>query len=223
MQWWRSTGRLGVMAKLLDLFCGAGGAGMGYARAGFDVYGVDIEAQPNYPFKFCQHDAITFPLDGFDVIHASPPCRDYTSAAAHLKDAGTAHLLPDTIARLKGNGALWVVENIDSHAVDMGGWHFTLCGSSFGLRIRRHRRFGSNVLMLSPPCMHKEQGQSLGVYGRGGNPDKLRPGKGIRARLSSYAELMGMEWAAPSEIAQAIPPAYTEWIGTQLMRELGRA
>ena len=101
--------------------------------------------------------------------------------------------------------------------VTMDGWWFILCGSSFGLRVRRHRRFGSNLLMLSPPCRHQEQGTPLGVYGYGGGGQVSR---GFKAKPTQFADLMGMPWAKPREIVQAIPPAYTEWIGDQLLHHI---
>src|SRR5215469_14098562 len=101
------TGRArgGRMPRLLDLFCGAGGAAMGYHRAGFDVTGVDIKPQPRYPFTFIQADAMTYPLDGFDAIHASPPCQDHMRTPNPFqKTHGTAWMLPATRARLSAGG-----------------------------------------------------------------------------------------------------------------------
>src|SRR5215472_5910436 len=97
---------------LLDLFCGAGGAAMGYHRAGFDVVGVDIAPQPRYPFEFHQADAMTFPLDGFDAIHASPPCQDYSKAMRHLATVNYPRLIYPIRDRLRATARLWIIENV---------------------------------------------------------------------------------------------------------------
>lgn len=191
---------------------------MGYHQAGFDVYGVDIEDQPGYPFHFCKHDALTFPLEGFDVIHASPPCADHTRLnKIWKKDHGNGWMLPAIVERLKASGAIWVVENVEGYSVEMDGWWFTLCGSSFGMKVRKHRRFGSNALVLAPHCRHKEQGRPLGVYGNGGG--EIKP-KGMKALPSQFTALMDMPWANSREAAQAVPPVFTEYIGQQLMGHL---
>lgn len=206
--------------RLLDLFCGAGGAAVGYDRAGFEVVGVDIVPQPNYPFEFWQDDAIALlaspysPIGDFDAVHASPPCRDHTSLSKFRGIDGTGVQLAATLVLLQQLSIPWVVENVVGPNVTMGGYWFMLCGSSFGMRIRRHRRFGSNLLMLAPSCQHREQGTPAGVYGKGGSTATSR---GKPASVTQYAELMGMPWAKPREIAQAIPPVYTEWIGAHLL------
>jgi DNA (cytosine-5)-methyltransferase 1 len=204
--------------RLLDLFCGAGGATKGYQRAGFYVVGVDINPQPNYcGDEFHRGDAMTWPLDGFAAIHASPPCHDHSPISACADNTGW--MLDGTIARLRGLEVPWVVENVVGPTVKMDGWWFVLCGSSFGLKVRRHRRFGSNRLMLAPSCRHHEQGTPLGVYGSGGGGHYPSPnrGGGVKADRRDFAALMDMPWATPAEIVQAIPPAYTEWIGGQLV------
>src|SRR5260221_481967 len=99
--------------RLLDLFCGAGGAAMGYSRAGFDVTGVDIKPQPRYPFQFVQADAMSYPLDGFDAIHASPPCQDHMrSPGPAYESHGTGWMLPATRSRLMATGLPWIIENV---------------------------------------------------------------------------------------------------------------
>ena len=213
--------------RLLDLFCGAGGAAMGYHRAGFDVVGVDINPQPHYPFEFHQADAMTWPLHGFDVIHASPPCQDHSTMKGFTgRTHGTGWMLASTIERLAASGQPWVVENVDGARRAMGGQWTSLCGSSFGLGVRRHRLFRSSVLLLSSPCQHAEQGIVVGVYGHGQN-------KGARlhrhtvglptATVADWREAMGIDWMNRDELAQAIPPAYTEWIGAQLLEALEAA
>lgn len=137
-----------VRPRLLDLFCGAGGAARGYHRAGFDVVGVDINPQPRYPFEFHQGDAMTFPLDGFDAIHASPPCPGY-SRLRHLpwlKGREWPLLIPGTRDRVSASGVPWVIENVMDAPLD-GPF---LCGLMFGLPVYRHRRFESNAFMLAP-------------------------------------------------------------------------
>lgn len=212
--------------RLLDLFCGAGGAAMGYARAGFEVVGVDINPQPHYPFEFIEADAIELLdlwqrhrlFDDFDAIHASPPCQDHSSLSAMWADHGTGWMLAETVERVKATGLPWVVENVVGPDVHMDGWWFTLCGSSFGLAVRRHRRFGSNLLMLPPSCRHQEQDTVVGVYGHPGG-SSTRDGD-TRSGTAGWRKAMGIDWMTGKELAQAIPPAYTEWIGQQLMAAL---
>jgi DNA (cytosine-5)-methyltransferase 1 len=186
--------------RLLDLGCGPGGASAGYALAGFDVTGVDIEPQPSYPFRFMLADMLTVPLSGFDVIHASPPCQAYARVTAWRGDR-SAHpdLLGPVAARLAAAGVPWVIENVPEARPT---WDLILCGTQFGLNIRRHRGFwlgGWEWFDLLPPCWH-------------------RPGllpfmhKGERA----YADAMGCAWMTKTEARQAIPPAYTEYIGGAL-------
>lgn len=199
--------------RLLDLFCGAGGAAMGYHRAGFDVVGVDVVGQPDYPFEFHRADAMSFPLDGFDALHASPPCHDHSSLAPGPDDTGW--LLTATVARLTAAGLPWVCENVVGPDVRMGGWWFVLCGSMFDLRVRRHRRFGSSHLMMPPVCRHAEQGRPWTITGHGG-PSRHSQ-KPAAADFWRFLDMPWMEGRPAYGVAQAIPPAYTEWIGTQLL------
>lgn len=186
---------------------------MGYHRAGFDVVGIDLHPQPHYPFQFHQADAMTFPLDGFDVIHASPPCHDFTSLRPS-KD-GSGQLLQLTIERLEASGTPWVCENVVGPDVRMAGWWLTLCGSMFGMKIRRHRRFGSSHLMLAPNCRHREQGRPETITGNGGGTGPRR--KPPSREFWRYLDMPWMEGKPHYGVAQAIPPAYTEWIGGQLV------
>jgi DNA (cytosine-5)-methyltransferase 1 len=192
---------MGDKPRLLDLFCGAGGAAMGYARAGFEVVGVDIEPQPRYPFEFHQADALTFPLAGFDAVHASPPCQHYANVTRWTgNQADHADLVAAVRSRLAGR--VYVIENVIGAPL-VGP--VLLCGSMFGLRIRRHRLFEASVwLGLASTCRHR--------------PDDLPfIHKGERA----YADAMGCQWMSNREGRQAIPPAYTEFIGRQLLRAVG--
>jgi DNA (cytosine-5)-methyltransferase 1 len=211
--------------RLLDLFCGAGGAGMGYHRAGFEVVGVDIKRRTDYPFEFHQADALTFPLDGFDVIHASPPCQAFTRA----RHAGCAskrqppNLVPETRTRLVAAGVPWVIENVEGAPVE----GVMLCGSMFGLGVRRHRLFeSSHWIGGAGPCRHREQGRPVGVYGRMGDhvqgtdsvSGKYIYGGRTASTLEEGATAMGIDWMPRwDELKEAIPPAYTEHLGRQLL------
>jgi DNA (cytosine-5)-methyltransferase 1 len=222
--------------RLLDLFCGAGGAAMGYHRAGFEVVGVDIKPQKHYPFEFHQGDAMTWPLDGYDVIHASPPCQAY-SCTRTIWNNRVSH--PDLVAatreRLRGSGLPWIIENVPGAPLSA---HIVLCGTMFGLwtegwELRRHRLFEVfGFFSLAPECKHgskptmgvygghaRDRRRTLGVYGNGGTN---REPRGAKATISQAKEIMGIDWMTTAEISQAIPPAYTEWIGKQLIKHLER-
>lgn len=216
---------------LLDLFCKAGGAAMGYHRAGFEIVGVDIEPQPNYPFEFVQADATTFSLDGFDAIHASPPCQAYSKAMKHLSN-GAEMLIDDTRDRLEATGKPWVIENVEGAPLatcsTLYGEHgVLLCGTMFGMRIYRHRKFETNFRILSPKSCdhsivplnpHRADGDPGGpIAGRARMRKEF--GEGVNCEKVWAAE-MGVDWMTRLEARQAIPPAYTEWIGKQLMARI---
>lgn len=210
------------MARALDLFCCAGGAGMGLRRAGFEVVGVDIVPRSRYPFEFVQADALTFPLDGFDFIWASPPCQGY-SVMRHAPGAKGAPLLIDQIrTRLEASGALWSIENVEEAAWAMRN-PVTLCGSMFGLgssgfQLRRHRLFESNFPICAPACQHHE-GPTIGVYGGHARCRSAKHGgRGTRdfigmSQKALASEAMGIDWMTLGEMSEAIPPAYSEYIG----------
>ena len=203
---------------------------MGYHRAGFDVVGVDINPQPHYPFEFHQADALTFPLDGFDAIHASPPCQAYSSGAAA---AGTTARHPDLYAptrqRLIAQGVPFVIENIIGAPYTHG---FILCGSMFPLSgvtdpdgepvwVQRHRNFETSWFLFPPRCDHKAMpGRPITVTGSWGRATWQTYPHSRHAPHDRWGDLMGIEWATPDEVRLAIPPAYTEWIGAQLLRAL---
>jgi hypothetical protein len=203
--------------RLLDLYCGAGGAAMGYWRAGFDVTGVDHVPQPRYPFRFVEADALTFPLDGYDVIHASPPCQIH-SALRVLGGGDYPDLIPPTRARLRAWGGLYVIENVGRAPLTNC---VTLCGSSFGLGVRRHRRFETSFMIWNPPrCAHDLQPEPIDVTGGGGprSPRKKPTGGQSRKVCVARARVaMGIDWQTRDELAQSIPPAYTEWLGEQII------
>jgi DNA (cytosine-5)-methyltransferase 1 len=209
--------------RMLDLFCKAGGAAMGYRRAGFDVVGVDLEAQPNYPFEFVQADALTFPLDGFDAIHASPPCQDYSTTRS-LHTAEYPRLIGPIRARLIAAGVPYVIENVQGARRDMVN-PVRLCGSSFGLGVRRHRLFETSwPIGFAPPCAHYLQPEPIDVTGTGGPANRPRGGNGGIHRkprnIAHAREVMGIDWMTRPELAEAIPPAFTEFIGEQLLEHL---
>jgi DNA (cytosine-5)-methyltransferase 1 len=217
-----------VRPRLLDLFCGAGGAGMGYHRAGFDVVGVDIAAQPHFPFEFHQADAMTYPLDGFDAIHASPPCQAWTHAR-HLGNKGrTDHprLISPVRDLLRRAGKPYVIENVQDARAELVD-PLLLCGSMFGLPIERHRLFELTVPVLAPSCFHGLRGPR--EYPGTPRADGTRPLSRVVNQMASgvghdlLAGAMGIDWMPargkrPSpELCEAIPPAYTEFIGVQLL------
>ena len=204
--------------RLLDLFCGAGGCSMGYHRAGFEVVGVDINPQPRYPFEFHQADAMTFPLDGFDVIHASPPCQGYTTMNNRW-GSDSPLLIAETRKRLAGR--TYIIENVCGAKNELIN-PIRLSGELFGLRVHRPRLFEINPWILSfqlPP----RQENPVAVYGK---HDQRRlwtrtDGSELRcATLEDALPAMGIDWMEWDELKEAIPPAYTEWIGKQLMEVL---
>ena len=202
--------------RLLDLFCGAGGCSRGYADAGFDVTGVDLAPQPHYPYAFIQADALTFPLDGFDVIHASPPCQAYTLAKTLPGYREHPALVPAVRQRLIASGLLWVMENVPGAPMLNP---LILCGGMFGLKVRRHRLFDSNLLLFAPGiCRH--DAEMVTVYGDHIRKWKQTPqGKRYEVRYPTERgrAAMGIDWMTQRELSQAIPPAYTRWIGEQLL------
>jgi DNA (cytosine-5)-methyltransferase 1 len=194
--------------RLLDLFCGAGGAAMGYHRAGFEVVGVDIDAQPYYPFEFIRADALTYPLDGFDAIHASPPCQLYSITHNTWLDRYYPDYLPAVRERLAASGVPWIIENVPGAPM----WHgLLLCGSMFGLRVMRHRVFDSSHLLQGIDG-HIHEGEYYSVTGHG-----ERGHTGKRATIKDWREAMGIDWMPRTGLTQAIPPAYTEFLGRQIM------
>lgn len=201
---------------------------MGYHQAGFDeIVGVDIKPQPHYPFDFYRSDALRFPLSGFnrlfgrfepDVVHASPPCQAYC-ALKHLTKRKYPDLVDAVRERLQEWGGIYVIENVPGSPLKNP---IQLCGSSFGLRVRRHRLFESNVLLKALPCQHKEQGRPIDVSGTGGRRINRRyddhGGNTNKPRdIEEAHAAMGIDWMTRYELSQAIPPAYTRWIGKQLI------
>lgn len=209
--------------RLLDLFCGAGGAAMGYHRAGFtEIVGVDIKPQPRYPFEFVQADAMTYPLEGFDAIHASPPCQRFSDLNQMHNALEHPDLLTPTLMRLRDYyGAPFVVENVEGSPLPSA---MLLCGSMFalgaeGARLQRHRLFETNWPLMAPPCAHRRNQRVIGVYGGHGR-DRRRTVNTQDFSTEARREAMGIDWMTGAELSQAIPPAYTEYIGKHLLAYL---
>jgi DNA (cytosine-5)-methyltransferase 1 len=219
-----------VRPILLDLFCGAGGASMGYHRAGFDVVGVDSNPQPNYPFTFIQDDwqGPLMVLPGLweregrpYAIHASPPCQRYSSMT---KKWGREDAHPDLVDPVREHldliGVPYVIENVaGSPLIDAT----MLCGSMFDLKadgygLRRHRLFEPHGFTLGNPGPCAHHGQALPVYGNAGGSSK-RDGLKFPG-VASWRTGMGIDWMTGRELAESIPPAYTQWVGTQLILEI---
>jgi DNA (cytosine-5)-methyltransferase 1 len=205
--------------RALDLFCGAGGAAMGLHQAGFDVVGVDIKPQPRYPFTFHQADAMTFPLDGFDFIWASPPCQAHCALRHLYPDKEYPDLIDGTRDRLAGSQVPYVIENVPGAPLRNP---VMLCGSMFGLRVRRHRHFESNVRLRRRLCLHFRQGRPIDVSGTGGRRISRRRddhgGNTNKPRnLAEARRAIGIDWMTRYELSQAIPPAYSRYIAEQLM------
>lgn len=209
---------------LLDLYCGAGGAAMGYYRAGFDVVGVDINPQPHYPFPFILGDALEVSLNGADVIHASPPCQSYTHKPTHWGRERTHYIdHPDLVAptreRLQASGRPWIIENVPESPLSAG---LLLCGTMFGLPLVKHRLFEASFSLpiLAPAgCNH------AGVY---------NPWRGKDRSAAGFRLAQGTSWIPTSggasrkkgitgDLYNALPPAYTEYLGGLLLEELRRA
>ncbi len=180
---------------------------MGYHRAGFEVVGVDIKPQPHYPFKFIQVDALTYPLDGFDAIHASPPCQAYSMMQNICKNSlNHPDLIKPIRETLIKTGVPYIIENVYKAPLMAS---MMLCGTMFGLKIIRHRYFecSPNIFSLMTFCDHSN------VY-----DPWHKDGTNQRVKLSNA---MGIGWfMTRPEVREAIPPAYTEWIGKQLIRYL---
>lgn len=216
--------------NLLDLFCGAGGVAMGYHRQGFEVVGVDIAPQPNYPFEFHQADALEFLFQHgheFAVRHASPPCQDYLNLAAVNRALGRTserpRLISATREALQLVGGPYVIENVQDARRELVD-PVRICGTGLGLPLRRHRLFESNVPLDGIACDHgrfterrywtswRPNGEHrlstvVQVYGNAGGREH-------------WPAAMGIDWMTSAELVEAIPPAMTGHIGAQLLAHL---
>jgi DNA (cytosine-5)-methyltransferase 1 len=205
--------------KLLDLFCGAGGASAGYAQAGFEVTGIDVKHGKRYPFSYIKGDVrdylnIDF-LQQFDVIAASPPCQTH-SATKHLRNAqgkstNKIDMIPEVREALIASGKPYVIENVpNAPLIDP----VQLCGSYFGLKVRRHRLFESNLSIKGTTCNHKAQGKPVGIYGS--MRDEIPNGGHTAKTMPEAHDAMGIDWMIWSELVESIPPTYTKYIGQQI-------
>lgn len=220
---------------ILDLYSCAGGAARGYADAGFEVVGVDIEPQPRYPFCFEQGDALEvlrrllaggtvagYELADFDAIHASPPCQ--LDCAYRRRGSGVGDGYPDLIAPtrelLEQTRLPFVIENVVGARGRLRN-PVMLCGSSFGLDVRRHRLFESNVPLLVPPCDHSWQTPRFPAATNRAENSRCTVEIGVwRIPLEVQQQAMGIDWMTLRELSEAIPPAFTEHIGAQLLQAI---
>ncbi|GAS95495.1 Gp30 [Mycolicibacterium canariasense] len=211
---------------LLDLFCGAGGAAAGYHRAGFDVVGVDINPQPNYPFTFIQGDASHF-LSAwcrgsliaahqlpFAAVHASPPCQRYSAMSKCRPEI--ANKYPDLVDPVREllleTGLPYVIENVPGAPLRNP---VMLCGQMFGQELYRHRLFESNVPITAPQHpKHVIPASKAGHW----KPGTIMSISGHVSPIAKAREVMGIEWMSREELAESIPPSYTQWVGKQLLR-----
>lgn len=226
------------MMRALDLFCCAGGATRGLQFAGFHVTGVDNRPQPRYCGDvFHRGDALTFPLEGYDFIWASPPCQAHTSMKTMHNAKAHLDLIPETRARLKASGIPYVIENVVGAPID----GFTLCGTMFGLgvedaELRRHRLFEASFPVLAPQCQHgardvlgvygghvrnRRRARTIGIYGEGARDSRRKHDKGVPDFTVEQGRIaMGIDWMTLAELSQAIPPAYSEFIGRAALRHI---
>lgn len=220
--------------RLLDLFCGEGGAAMGYHQAGFEVVGVDSNPAVGrrYPFRFICTDALDYLGEYgqmFHAIHASPPCQAHSQATVGMDRSGYPRLIAPTRAALRATGRPWIIENVDGAFFELQR-PITLCGTMFGLsatdtdgaqvELRRHRLFESNLELHEPGyCRHGEFGERVaGAYGGGGTarPPGAKRGGYVPA-VPVQRALLGTPWMSYAGVKQAIPPAYTAYLGAQLL------
>ncbi|MFH1486318.1 MAG: DNA cytosine methyltransferase [Chloroflexota bacterium] len=210
---------------IADLFCGAGGAAMGLHRAGFEVVGFDIAPQPRYPFEFHLQDAFTVDLNPFDAVWASPPCQAHSVASIVHKNRGKQYVnhIPDTRVMLQKSGKPYIIENVPGAPLQDP---VTLCGTMFGLGVFRHRLFESNILLFALKHLthagkigdgkHFSVAGGAGRWKSWGTVYRDSP-KGTAVQ---WREAMGIDWMNRKGLTQAIPPAYSEYLGKQLRQYL---
>lgn len=208
--------------KVLDLFSSAGGGAMGYHRAGFEIVGVDIAPQPRYPFEFHQADAFAYLAEHhteFDAFDASPECRDHTALTSRAGLKGTGWQLAEIRRMLEEIGKPYIIENVPGAPMRKD---VVLCGGMFGLRTYRHRWFESNVPLIAPE--HPKHVIRTSTRRRRQNWDAGLH-VSVTGDVGTYVgrQAMGIEWMTGNELSQAIPPAYTEHLGRQLMAYLNGA
>lgn len=213
--------------KLLDLFCCAGGVAVGYSRAGFEVVGVDIEPQPHFPFEFIQADALALDMSfikSFDAVHASPPCQSYSDLAKRNRNANEWPRLIEPVREVFiESGKPYVIENVDGAPLLNP---VVLCGTMFkGLRVLRHRLFESNFPIIAPPHGKHPKVHTFDKrkshYGKTNDMrDFVQVTGGGNCTIAAARDAMGIDWMTKDELNEAIPPAYTQLIGKQLMQYL---
>lgn len=212
----------------IDLCCKAGGVSIGLHRAGFDVVGVDIEPQPRYPFRFVQADALTYPLNGADLVWASPHCQGYTALRHAPGTIGKPRQIQQFRAMMPTN-ALWAIENVEEAGWDMEN-PIRLCGSMFnlsaqGCRLQRHRLVMTNFPVEQPKCEHDDR-PVIGIYGGHARRRAASAGgRGTRdvwegGHKAAASEALGINWMTLNELSEAIPPDYAEYIGRAALKHL---
>lgn len=218
--------------RLLDLYCGQGGAGAGYHAAGFEVVGVDIEPQPRYPFEFHQGDAIdylTAHWREFDAFHASPPCQRFSHATTCRPGLAETHpdLIAPTRVALAATGRPWVIENVPGAPVRRD---LELCGCMFalrsprGLQVRRPRWFETDPPLFALTPSHNHQDPALPVAGHSPGKDWVDTYGdrfGEAPRIQERRDAMGVPWMDRNGASDAIPPVYTELVGSLVLDVLG--
>ncbi|QDN79481.1 DNA cytosine methyltransferase [Streptomyces sp. S1A1-7] len=213
--------RSGRRPRLLDAFCCQGGAGKGYADAGFDVTGIDIHPQPRYPFTFIQAEAVAFIREHgaeFDVIHASPPCQ-HDSECQRIRGNQHPDLIAPTRAALEATGRPWVIENVKG-AVPKLRTPVMLCGAMSGLQTYRHRYFetGGSLTLLQP--LHPEHLVPQAKMGRPVPPGHFGQYIGNFSGVDQARRVMGVPWMNRGGIRECVPPAYTQWVGASALAAL---
>jgi DNA (cytosine-5)-methyltransferase 1 len=212
--------------RLLDLYCGAGGAAFGYARAGFEVVGVDLVPQKRFPFEFHQANALSYlasHAEEFDAFHASPPCQRFSTMTARWRGRSSSHKdwIGETRDALVKTGKPFVIENVEGAPLHNP---VVLCGSMFelpvpeGRYLRRHRLFEASFPTSPlPVCAHT--GRAITICGHGGGTS-TRDGLTF-LKCKDWGVVMEIDWMTQAELAQAIPPAYTHWIGQEMLNVMG--
>ncbi len=209
--------------KCADLFCGAGGAAMGLHRAGFEVEGWDIKPQKHYPFTFHLGDALEADLTGFDFVWASPPCQLFSLATTPERRKNHKNMVPDTRAKLRASRMPFIIENVCQAPLET---QVMLCGTMFRLGVFRHRHFESSHLLIQPYHQKHE-----GIIGDGkffsiaGSAGRWKTWGTVKRNVSKgsakeWKNAMGIDWMTRKELTQAIPPAYSEFLGRQIIRFL---
>lgn len=226
--------------RLLDLFCGAGGCAKGYQSAGFHVTGIDIAPQPNYcGDEFVQMDALEYlrslmdwlgeqphgTIHDFAAVSASPPCQAYSiSSRQNANESKYPRLIDATRQLLIESGLPYVIENVPGAPLRNP---IQICGSGLGLRVRRHRLFETNFPIMGVPCSHGWQRSNTNRIRSGYKPPEnavvpVYGGGQAGFDVATCRTAMGIPWMSTDELNEAIPPAYTEHIGSYLMRELSQ-